>query len=98
MTSTRKWRGLVALVADGVEHGSRAIERIQVETANRPFTILEGLPLAPIAVPARVVHTVHDVVVSSVHLAIRFVNDTARNTIDTALALGDHDDRGEEDR
>lgn len=95
MTSMRKWRGLVALVADGVEHGSRAIERIQMETANRPFTLLEGLPIPPIAVPARVIHAAHDACVSSVHLAIRFVNDTARSTIDTALALADQEDRGE---
>lgn len=66
------WRGVVALVGDAVEHGSRAIERVQLETAERPFTILEHIP--PVAPVARVVHFAHDATVKTVHGAIRGIN------------------------
>jgi len=88
-----KWRGLVALVRDGVEHGSRAVERIQLETANRPFTVLEHIP--PIAVPAKVVHVVFDASVKATHAVIRGVNAVAATAIDVTLdhVASDSDER-----
>ena len=37
-------RGLAALVRDAVEHGSRAVEKVHLEIARRPFTVLEHVP------------------------------------------------------
>jgi hypothetical protein len=79
----QRWRGLASLVVDAVEHGSRAVEHIQKETARRPFAILERIP--PIAAPARGVHLVHDAAVSGVHGAIRLVNQAAGAVIGAAI-------------
>jgi hypothetical protein len=66
------WRGVVALVGDAVEHGSRAIERVHLETAKRPFVILEHIPV--VAPVARVVHVAHDATAMTVYGTIRVVN------------------------
>ncbi|HEY8038915.1 MAG TPA: hypothetical protein VIF15_03945 [Polyangiaceae bacterium] len=87
MSDLARWRGLAALVRDAIEHGSRAVERVQKETANRPFVVLEHIP--PIAGPARAVHLVHDVTVSGVHGAVRLVNRAVGVALDAALALAD---------
>ncbi len=79
-----RWRGLVVLVKEAVENGSIAVEKIQKETANRPFGVLEKIP--PIAGPAKVVHTLHDVAVSTTHTAIRLVNRVLGDALDTVLA------------
>ena len=55
-----RWRGLVVLVRDAVENGSMAIEKIQKETAARPFGILEQI--RPIAGPVKVNRVVGDAV------------------------------------
>jgi hypothetical protein len=79
MTARERWRGLAALVEDAVEHGSRAVERVQKATAQRPFAVLEKIP--SIATVARGVHAVHDASVTTVHGAIRAVNRVASRTI-----------------
>lgn len=79
----RRWRGLKALVQDGVEHGSRAVERVHLGIARRPFAVLEAIPL--LAGPARAVHVVHDAVVSGVHGSIRAVNQVTGATLDVVL-------------
>lgn len=76
-------RGFKALIQDAVHHGSLAIERIQKETAEKPFTILESVPL--IEAPARAIHEVHDSVVSGVHQVIREVNQIAGAALDQIL-------------
>ena len=53
MRALRRWRGLVALVRDGVEHGSRAVEKVHLETAERTFAILEADPRRGAARAAR---------------------------------------------
>ena len=83
MSSMGKWRGAVALLRDAVEHGSRAVERIQIETARRPFGIIEHIPV--VAAPTRVVHGVHDASVMAVHEVIRAVNVAVTRTVDFAL-------------
>ena len=85
MNQMKRWRGLAKLVVDAVEHGSAAVERVQMETARRPFVILEHIP--PIADAARGVHVVHDVAVSSVYTIIRRVNGIAGKTIDAVLQV-----------
>jgi hypothetical protein len=66
------WRGVVALVGDAVEHGSRAVERVHLETAKRPFVILEHVPV--VAPFARVVHVAHDATTRTVYGTIRAVS------------------------
>lgn len=83
MSSIDRWRGLKSLLQDVVEHGSRAVERVHLETARRPFAVLELIP--PIAAPARVVHVVHDVVVTTSYGAVRLVNRAVGATLDVAL-------------
>ena len=86
----RRLRGLKALVQDAVEHGSHAVERVQKETANRPFTILEAIP--PLALPARGVHVVYDLTVSTTHVAVRFWTRIVGAGLDVALDLADRED------
>ncbi|HEX4353548.1 MAG TPA: hypothetical protein VHZ95_11545 [Polyangiales bacterium] len=72
MTQLKHWRGLSSLIADAVEHGSRAVERVHMATARRPFVILEQIP--GVAQPTRAVHVIHDVAVTNVYRTIRIVN------------------------
>jgi hypothetical protein len=81
--SLGKWRGALALVRDAVEHGSRAVERVQIETARRPFSVLEQIP--GVAEPTKVVHVVHDASVAAVHEIIRGVNGAVGAAVDFAL-------------
>ena len=88
-----RWRGLVSLIGQAVDQGTTAIERVHLETARRPFAILEHIPV--LAVPAQSVHTIHDATASSVYALIRIVNDAAGKTIDVAIdAVALLSDRG----
>ena len=78
-----RWRGLSSLIVDGVEHGSRAVEKIQLATAGRPFAVLEAIP--GLAAPASAVHAIHDAAVAGTHGVIRLVNRVVGKTIDVAL-------------
>jgi len=90
MIDVRKWRGLKALVQDAVEHGSRAVEQVHIETARRPFAILERIPA--VAGPSRAVRSVHDAAVATTYGAVRVVNRLVASTLDVAL---DAVDRGQ---
>jgi hypothetical protein len=79
----QRWRGLFTLVGQAVDQGTAAIERVHLETAQRPFAILERVPL--LAVPAQSVHAIHDATASSVYALVRIVNDAAGKTIDAAI-------------
>ncbi len=76
-------KGLVALAADAVRHGSAAIEKVQLDTAARTFAILESIP--PLAVPTRVVRAVHDVSVKTTHGSIRLVTAIVKGGVDVAV-------------
>jgi hypothetical protein len=78
-----RWRGLKSLIIDAVDHGSRAVERIQKETAKTPFEILEQIP--PIAVPAKGIHEIHDAAVTGVHEMIRLVNRVTGEALDVVI-------------
>jgi hypothetical protein len=84
-----RWRGLLVLVRDAVENGSMAVEKIQKETANRPFSMLEQIP--PIAAPVKAIHTLHDVSVSTTHGAIRLVNRVVGEAVDAVLARAERE-------
>jgi hypothetical protein len=85
--AVRRWRGLNALVREAVEYGSRAVERVHVATARRPFAILERIPV--VAVPVRGVRLVHDAVVAVVYGAVRQVGRTVATTVDRGLELAE---------
>jgi hypothetical protein len=67
-----RWRGLVALTVEAIERGSQSIERVQKETVARSLRIVGTIP--PLATPAAVVQSVHDVVVGTTHAAVRYVS------------------------
>jgi hypothetical protein len=86
----QRWRGLKSLVVDAVEHGSRAVERIQMETAKVPFDILQQIP--PIEMPVKGVRLIHDTAVAGVHGMIRLVNRGAGATLDIVIdVLEEHE-------
>lgn len=78
-----RWRGVIHLVRDAVEHGSAAIEQLQKQAASTPFRVLESIPA--VATPARLVHSLHDVVVSGVHGLVRQVTRGVGATAEVAL-------------
>jgi hypothetical protein len=88
--SMKRWQGLRALVSDAVEHGATAIERVHLETARRPFTIIEQIP--ELAQPAQNIREVHDTIVSGVYTSVRLVNQLVGKTLDAALAALDDED------
>ena len=87
MSDLKRLRGLRALVQDVVEHGSKAVEDVHRATAGRTFTILEAIP--PIAVPAKVVHVVHDASLTFTYGMIRIVNRAVGKTLDVALDVAE---------
>lgn len=91
MNAARRWRGVIALAFDGLEHGSRAIERVHVETARRVFVILEALP--PTAPVSRLVRVTHDATVAAVHGAIRMTGRLARAGALRGTRAGGYDRR-----
>ena len=78
-----RWRGLKSLVVDAVEHGSRAVERVQKETARRPFEILARIP--PLEVPVKGIQEIHDTAVSGIHGMIRLVTRVVGGTVDVVI-------------
>lgn len=87
MSNLGRWRGLSALIGDVIEHGTTAVERIHMATARRPFQIIELIP--PIAAPAKLVHVIHDAIVTNTYDQIRWVNSTVQKVVQAAL----NDDR-----
>jgi hypothetical protein len=81
--SLARWRGVVALTKDALVHGSRAIERVQLEVAARPFTILARIP--PISAPTRLVHVLHDASVKTTHAIVRAVGTAVARSADVVL-------------
>ena len=96
MRTMKRWRGVAKLVTDAVEQGSKAVERIQKETARRPFGILEMIPA--IAAPARAVHLIHDATVSGVHGAIRLVTRAVDGTVGVAFEVAERTSSSVEER
>jgi hypothetical protein len=78
-------RGLKALVHDAVDQGSRAVERLQKETARRPLELLARLP--PLEVPAKGILEIHDMAVSNTHAMIRLVNRVVVDTLDVGIDM-----------
>jgi hypothetical protein len=83
MSKLGRWRGLSALIGDVIEHGATAVERIHMATARRPFQIIELIP--PIAAPTKLVHGIHDAIVTNTYNQIRWVNSTVQKVVQAAL-------------
>lgn len=81
--SQSRLKGLVALAAAAVEHGSAAIEKVQLDTAGRTFGILEAIP--PLTAPAKIVRVVHDASVKTTHGSIRLVTAIVKGGLDVAI-------------
>ncbi|MEZ4226775.1 MAG: hypothetical protein R3B13_37885 [Polyangiaceae bacterium] len=79
-----RWHGLRALLHDGIEHGSVAVQTVHQTVASRPFDILETIPA--IAAPTRVVRHVHDATVITVYASIRASNHALRWILDVSTA------------
>lgn len=79
----KRLRGLKDLIRDGIEHGSAAVEKVHLETANRPFAVLEHVP--PIAIPSKGVHAIHDATAKTVYQIIRIVGHVVTESVDVAL-------------
>ena len=79
----KRIRGLKSLVQAAVEHGSRAVEKVQIEMAKTPFDILEQVP--PLKVPAAGVRLIYNTSVSTTHGVIRLVNKVVGDTLDVVI-------------
>lgn len=91
----KRLRGLRALVEEAVEHGSKAVEGVHRATAKRTFDVLEAIE--PIAVPVKVVHTVHDLSLSTTYGAIRAVNKVVGKGLAIALDVAEAQRRPDDD-
>jgi hypothetical protein len=83
MSNVRRWKGLSSMIGDAVEHGSMAVERIHMATARRPFEIIEKIPA--VATPTKVVHGVHDAIVTQTYKQIRWWNSLVQQVVQAAL-------------
>lgn len=88
MRELSRLRGLVALVSDVVEHGSRAVEEVHASTASRAFGLVELAPSTRAHV--RAVRVVHDAGVSLSYESVRFVTRGARVALCLALDVAEH--------
>lgn len=79
----KRIRGLKSLVQAAVEHGSRAVEKVQIEMAKTPFDLLEQVP--PLKVPVAGVRLIYNTSVSTTHGMIRLVNKTVGDTLEVVL-------------
>ncbi len=81
--SVPRIRGLVSLVRDAVDGGSRAVQKVQIGIAKRTFDILEAVPA--VREPTKVVHFVYDLSVNGTHGVIRLVNGAVGTVADAAF-------------
>jgi hypothetical protein len=84
MNNQTPLQGLAALAQDGVEHGSRAIETLQLQVIARPIALIEQLP--PLAAPAKLVHAALELAVRSTHRSVRAVNQLVGAGLSRLLA------------
>lgn len=82
-------RGLKSLVEQAVDHGSRAVERVQLEMAKTPFDLLEKIE--PLKGPVNGVRLIHDAGVTYTHSMIRLVNKVTGDVLDKVLDAVDPD-------
>jgi len=86
MNARARWLGLTTMLTDAVEHGSIAVEKIHMSTAQIPFAIIERIPA--VSAPAELVHEVHDVLVTNTYKQIRLWSSAVQKVARAALAEG----------
>ncbi len=79
----KRIRGLKSLVQAAVEHGSRAVEAVQIEMAKTPFDLLEKVP--PLKLPVAGVRLLYNTGVGTTHTMIRLVNKVVGDTLDVVI-------------
>lgn len=79
----KRIRGLKSLVQAAVDHGSQAIEKVQLEMAKTPFDVLEQVP--NLKIPVAGARLVYNTSVASTHLIIRAVNKVVGDTLDVVI-------------
>jgi hypothetical protein len=88
MSDLKQLRGLKDLVRDAMQHGTTAVEKVHLETARRPFSVLESI--AGLSEPVKGIHQVHDAVVATTYGAVRAVAQAVDKALEGALdALDD---------
>ncbi|WP_428265873.1 hypothetical protein [Haliangium sp.] len=85
-----RWRGVKDLLQDAIEHGSRAVERVQKQAAARPFDIVARIP--PLTLPTQGIHAAYDLCVSAAHGAVRGVNRVVGGALDVVFDFAEHAD------
>lgn len=83
MPDWKRWKGLAHLVRDGVVEGSKALEKVHLDTSDTVYRIVGSLP--PLAPPARLVRAVHHTVVQVNHGAVRGVTHAVAAGVDLVL-------------
>jgi hypothetical protein len=78
-----RWRGFKDLMSDVVVNGAARIERVHLDTAHRPFVMLEHVP--GIGRPVAGIHEFHDAIVSVGYAAVRVVARVIDVAADLAL-------------
>lgn len=93
----KRLRGLKRLVHDGVKRGAEFVEKHHRHAAEKPFQALESIKA--IAVPTRVVRSVHDGVLSLTYGGIRAINQATEVAdswmMDRLAPTEENDDRRE---
>ena len=74
----KRIRGLKSLLQAAVEHGSRAVEAVQIEVAKTPFDLLEKVP--PLKLPVAGVRLLYNTGVGTT-----LVNKVVGDTLDVVL-------------
>lgn len=87
MRDLSRLRGLVALLGDVVEHGSRAVEEVHASAAARGFAIAEWAPHTSEHV--RAIRVVHDATVAFSYESVRVVTRVVRSTASVALDVAE---------
>lgn len=88
---TKRWRGLKDLVQAAIDEGSRAVERVQLESAQRPFLLLQAIP--SLTGPVQLIAAVHDGVVRGVHSGIRLGNRALGTVLDAVIDVTNADQK-----
>ena len=87
MSGHPRLRGLVSLVADAVEHGSRGVEQVHTTIGTRPFRLAAQVPA--LSAPADAARVVYERSVGATYSLVRLGNRAVKRAADLALDLAE---------
>ncbi len=87
MRDLARLRGLLSLLADAVEHGSRAVEEVHSSSSARAFGVIELVPSTREHV--RAVRAVHDAGVALTYGGVRLVTRVVRASFTVGLDVAE---------